>query len=231
MLQVQHLSKRYGKSEAVRNVNFTAKSGQITVLLGPNGAGKSTTIKCMIGLLKHEGDVLIGGYPAKSLEAKRLCAYVPETPALFDMLTVDEHLSYIAKAYEISGYEVFAESMLERFDLIDKRDKLGKELSKGMQQKVSICCALLTSPKLVFFDEPMIGLDPKAIRELKLLMGELKAQGACIIVSTHILESMDELWDNALIMKNGEVLMQTTRDQLKQSAETLADVFFEVTEG
>jgi ABC-2 type transport system ATP-binding protein len=231
MLVIRNLSKHYDKTEAVKQVSFHVAAGEIAVLLGPNGAGKSTTIKCIVGLLGHEGHVQIGGHLNKSTEAKRICSYVPETPALYEMLTIYEHLEFIAHAYELSNYQERIEQLLERFDLADKRDKLGKELSKGMQQKVSICCGLLTEPRLIFFDEPMIGLDPKAIKELKKVFSELKASGCSVVISTHIIESVDEVWDKALIMKAGSVLVQTSREALEAAGERLEDVFFEVTEG
>jgi ABC-2 type transport system ATP-binding protein len=230
MLIVRNISKHYEKTEAIKQVSFHVAAGEVAILLGPNGAGKSTTIKCVVGLLKHEGHVQIGGYPSKSPEAKQICSYVPETPALYDMLTVYEHLEFIAHAYKLVGFEPKAEELLQRFDMWDKRGKLGKELSKGMQQKVSICCGLLSEPKLIFFDEPMIGLDPKAIKELKKLIGELKACGSSVVISTHIIESIDDFWDKALIMKEGRVLVQTTRQSLAAGGERLEDVFFEVTE-
>ena len=117
------------------------------------------------------------------------------------MLTVYEHIEYIANAYGIKDYEEKAEALLARFELDDKRDKVGKELSKGMQQKVSICCALITEPKVILFDEPMVGLDPKAIKELKKVFLELKEKGCSVIISTHIIDSVDEIWDKALSMK------------------------------
>ncbi|MNI03864.1 ABC-type transporter ATP-binding protein EcsA [compost metagenome] len=230
MLIVRNVSKRYENTEAVKQVSFHVAPGEVAILLGPNGAGKSTTIKCVVGLLKHEGHVQIGGHASTSLEAKQICSYVPETPALYDMLTVYEHMEFIAHAYKIIDYKVKIEDLLERFDLSDKQNKLGKELSKGMQQKVSLCCGLLTQPKLIFFDEPMIGLDPKAIKELKKVISELKERGSSVVISTHIIESIDDLWDKALIMKEGRVLVQTTRASLESSGECLEDVFFEVTE-
>lgn len=230
MLIVRNVSKHYEHTEAVKQVNFHIAPGEVAILLGPNGAGKSTTIKCVVGLLKHEGYVQIGGFPSTSKEAKQICSYVLETPALYDMLTVYEHLEFIAHAYKLSNYTTLAEELLERFELADKRDKLGKELSKGMQQKVSICCGLLTQPKLIFFDEPMVGLDPRAIKELKKVIEELKLNGSSVVISTHMIESIDNFWDKALIMKEGRVLVQTTRASLESSGERLEDVFFEVTE-
>lgn len=231
MLIVTNLSKTYHKVQAVKNISFQVEAGEIAVLLGPNGAGKSTTIKCVTGLLKYEGDIDICGNHNKTLEAKKLFGYVPEVPALYDLLTVYEHIEFMANAYGVKDYKEKAENLLERFELIDKRDKLGKELSKGMQQKVSLCCALITEPKVILFDEPMVGLDPKAIKELKKVFMELKESGAAVIISTHIIDSVDELWDKALIMKDGEVVFARTRQELEHSNESLEQIFFEVTEG
>lgn len=231
MLQVRNLTKSYDRTLAVSGVGFDVLDGELAVLLGPNGAGKSTTIKCIIGLLNHEGEVRIDGQPGKSLEAKRLFGYVPETPALYDMLTVWEHLEFIAHAYSLSDWQARGEELLERLDLTDKKDKLGKELSKGMQQKVSICCALLPQPKAVFFDEPMIGLDPKAIKELKSMFVELRDAGTSLLISTHIIDSVEGLWDRALIMKDGRVLYSGTKQEFEEGEEKLEDVFFRLTEG
>lgn len=231
MLKVNNLTKYYDNVAAVNNVSFEVDSGEIAVLLGPNGAGKSTTIKCIAGLLKYYGEIEICGNPNKSLKAKRMFGYVPETPALYDMLTVWEHMEFIANAYGIHDSNQKAKDLLERFDLSDKLDKLGKELSKGMQQKVSICCALLIDPKVILFDEPMIGLDPKAIKELKDVFIELKQNGCSVMISTHIIDSVEGLWDKALIMKKGSIVFARTREEMKNSGESLEKIFFDVTEG
>lgn len=230
MLSVKKLVKQYDNVLAVDNMSFEVNEGEVAVLLGPNGAGKSTTIKCITGLLRYKGEIEVCGYKNKTVEAKKLFSYVPETPVLYDMLTVYEHLEYIANAYGIKNYKEKAEELLERFDLSDKRDKLGKELSKGMQQKVSICCGLITNPKVMLFDEPMIGLDPKAIKELKKVFLELKEQGCSVIISTHIIDSIDEIWDKALIVNKGIVVFGRTRKELTEKNESLEEIFFQVTE-
>ncbi len=230
MLKVENLSKKYHKVEAVKNVNFTVENGNITILLGPNGAGKSTVIKSIVGLLKYTGSIEINNFSNKSLEAKRYFSYVPETPSLYELLTVDEHINFIAKAYNIEDYKEKAEILLERFDMTNKKDKLGKELSKGMQQKVSIICSLITEPELILFDEPMIGLDPKAIKELKSIFLELRDAGKSIIISTHIIDSITDIWDNALIMKDGEIIFEGNKEELDEKNESLEDIFFKTTE-
>lgn len=230
MLKVKNLSKEYDRTLAVDNISFEVNPGEIAVLLGPNGAGKSTTIKCITGLLKFAGYIDIDGKPNASTDAKKIFAYVPEAPALYEMLTVAEHMEFIAHAYSLKDYEKRRDELLERFELDDKKDKLGKELSKGMQQKVSICCALLIQPKMILFDEPMIGLDPKAIKELKSIFLELKEQSCGVLISTHIIDSIDEIWDKTLIMKSGKIVLSRTRREIKQSGESLEELFFKVTE-
>ncbi len=230
MLKVNNLRKKYHKVEAVKNISFKVEKGNITILLGPNGAGKSTVIKSIAGLLKYTGLIEINGYPNKTLEAKKEFSYVPESPALYELLTVEEHINFIAKAYNIENFEDRAKELLERFNMIDKKDKLGKELSKGMQQKVSIICALITEPNLILFDEPMIGLDPKAIKELKSIFLELKAENKAIIISTHIIDSIKDIWDNVLIMKDGEIIFERDKKELIEKKESLEDIFFKVTE-
>ena len=108
------------------------------------------------------------------------------------MLTIEEHLEFIARAYGLTDWKAKADALIERFELDDKRKKLGKELSKGMQQKVSICCALLFEPKVIIFDEPMVGLDPHAIKELKLIFSELRNQGVSLLISTHMIDSVED---------------------------------------
>ncbi|MBU3114789.1 ABC transporter ATP-binding protein [Clostridium lacusfryxellense] len=230
MLLVKNLIKKYKNELAVNNISFQVDEGEIAILLGPNGAGKSTTIKSIVGLLKYDGYIEICGYKNKTIEAKKVFSYVPEVSSMFDLLTIYEHIEYIAAAYGIVDYKDQAEELLKRFDLSDKRNKLGKELSKGMMQKVSICCALITHPKVILFDEPLMGLDPKAIKELKKAIVELKEKGASILISTHIIDSVDDFWDKVLIMKNGNIVLAGTRKELMSRNETLEELFFDVTE-
>lgn len=205
MLSVNNVTKKYGKVIANENISLQIADGQIAVLLGPNGAGKSTIIKSIIGFLKYQGSVTVDGLLNKSIEAKRIMGYIPEIPSLYPNLTVDEHMEFVARAYKLDNYKEYKEELLRRFELDDKKKKFGDELSKGMQQKLSICCGLLPKPKLILFDEPMIGLDPHAIKELKSMLLELKQQGASILVSTHMIDSIEELWDTTYIMMKGRV--------------------------
>lgn len=231
MLSVNNVTKKYGKVIANENISLQIADGQIAVLLGPNGAGKSTIIKSIIGFLKYQGSVTVDGLLNKSIEAKRIMGYIPEIPSLYPNLTVDEHLEFVARAYKLDNYKDYKEELLQRFELDDKKKKFGDELSKGMQQKLSICCGLLPKPKLILFDEPMIGLDPHAIKELKSLLLELKQQGASVLVSTHMIDSIEELWDTTYIMMKGRVAAVVERDKMGKGDKSLEDIFFEITEG
>lgn len=230
MLNVNHVTKKYGKLIANRDISFAVDEGQIAVLLGPNGAGKSTIIKCIAGLLRFDGSILIGGCDNRSVEAKRLLGYVPEMPAVYELLTVAEHMEFIRRAYrmEDDGYDKY---LLERFELWDKKDKPGKELSKGMQQKLSICCTLAHKPRVIVFDEPMVGLDPHAIKELKKMFVELKQQGCAALISTHMLDSVEDYWDVAHIMTNGSFAASKFNRSEDSDEKNLEQLFFEITEG
>ena len=231
MLQVQHVTKEYGKVLACNDISFTLPQGSVTVLLGPNGAGKSTLIKSIIGFLRYQGNITVNGLPKKSPEARRLVGYIPEIPALYPNLTVSEHLEFLARAYRLANYKERADALLERFELADKKKKFGDELSKGMQQKLNICLGLLPQPQILLMDEPMIGLDPHAIKQVKDLFEEMRAEGRTLLVSTHIIDSIDMLWDRTLILQNGILKANITREELDGSGQTLEELFFSVTEG
>ncbi|MDR1570843.1 MAG: ABC transporter ATP-binding protein [Oscillospiraceae bacterium] len=229
MLSVSNVTKRFGKTLANDHVSLDAKEGRITVLLGPNGAGKSTLIKSVAGLLRFEGEITIGSHSSKTLAAKRLLGYIPEMPAVYDLLTVREHLSFIRRAYRLPVDDSFASwenETLDRFEMTENRDKLGRELSKGMQQKLSILCALAHEPKLIIFDEPLVGLDPHAIKELKKIFVELRESGVALFISTHMIDSMENLWDTAHILMRGRVAA-TLSSENRADLETL---FFSITE-
>ena len=228
MLDIQNVSKRYGKTLANDGVSFSVAGGELAVLLGPNGAGKSTLIKCVAGLLRFEGNIQICGHGNKTLEAKRELGYIPEMPAVYDLLTVSEHLEFMRRAWRMED-DGCGEALLKRFEMWDKRDKLGKELSKGMQQKLSICCQLVHRPKVIIFDEPLVGLDPHAIKELKEMFGELRKDGAALLISTHMIDSVEDYWDAAYIMMHGR--LAATKRQGDGGERSLEELFFSITEG
>lgn len=226
MIQVEHLTKKYGSFLAVDDITLCAKPGEITVLLGPNGAGKSTTIKSITNLLKYDGQITICGYDNQSIEAKACFGYIPEAPILYDLLTIEEHIAFIGHAYHCENYQELADRYLAMFHLEDKRKKIAKELSKGMKQKLSMLLALIISPKALLVDEPMVGLDPASIEETLHLFQELKKQNVAILISTHIIDVIDEIWDQAYIMNQGHIVKTVVREELQE--ETLKELFFEV---
>lgn len=236
VLEIINLKKQYKKTEAVKNVSFHLNRGEIVGLTGPNGAGKTTTIKSILGLLrKTSGEVLVDGQDSKLEASKYKLAYIPETPDIYPMLTVWEHLKFMALAYYLKDWEEVAEEILKKFDLLDKKNELGKDLSKGMRQKVSICCALIHKPEVFLVDEPLVGLDPKAIRELKDAFKELRSEGKSLLISTHMLDSAEGLCDRVLVMKKGELIAEGTLDELREKMHaakdsSLEDLFLEVTE-
>ena len=230
ILKTTDLTKKYNNKAVVDNLNIEIRKGEIFGLLGPNGAGKSTIIKCITGFLKYNGQIGINGLNNKSVEAKRIIGYVPEIPSLYPNLTVEEHLEFVARAYKLKDYKEYMNELLDRFELSDKRGKFGDELSKGMKQKLSVCCGLITKPRLIIFDEPMIGLDPHAIKELKLVFKELASEGATVLISTHMIDSIDDLWDVTYIMQEGRIKASVNREDETENRH-LEDIFFEITEG
>lgn len=231
MLTVSNVTKNYGKLVANDNISLSVEAGEVSLLLGPNGAGKSTLIKCISGLLKFTGTIEICGNNNKSIRAKKDLGYIPEVPSLYDMLTVWEHMEFIARAYSLENWKERAEVFLQRFELDDKKKKLGRELSKGMQQKLSICLGFLPDPKVILFDEPMVGLDPHAIKELKNLIIEQRQAGKAILISTHMLDSVTELWNSVNIMMDGKIIASRKRKEMEEAGEDLESLFFRITEG
>ncbi|MBE6604540.1 MAG: ABC transporter ATP-binding protein [Ruminococcaceae bacterium] len=231
MLTVSHVTKTYAKNVACNDICFHLPRGGVTVLLGPNGAGKSTLLKSITGFLRYQGEITVGGKHNKSVEAKRVLGYVPEIPSLYPNLTVWEHLEFIARAYKLENYQDYAQNLLDRFELTDKKRKFGDELSKGMQQKLNLCLGLLPQPQLLLMDEPMIGLDPHAIKELKDLIEEMRGEGRTVLVSTHMIDSVSLLWDRALIMQKGILRANVTREELQAQSTSLEELFFAITEG
>lgn len=231
MLYVNHVTKKYGKTIAVNDVTFGLEPGSLTVLLGPNGAGKSTIIKSIIGFLKYDGEITVNEIPNKTSEARKILGYIPELPSLYPTLTVIEHMEFIARAYKMTNYKDRIEMLLQRFELADKKKKFGDELSKGMQQKLNLCIGLLPDPDIILMDEPLLGLDPHAIKELKNYIEEMRQAGKTMLISTHIIDSVDMLWDRTVIMQNGQVCANVTRSEIESAGKTLEDQFFLVTEG
>lgn len=229
MLEIKHLSKAYKKHEdVVKDVCFQIPDGRVGILLGPNGAGKSTIIKSIAGLLNFRGEVFVAGYPNRSMEGRSVLGYAPEIPSVYTDLTVEENVEFITRAY---GRMYDAEEALhwfERFDLTEKRKEMAGSLSKGMTQKLNIICAFMIHPRVVLLDEPFIGLDPKAIRTLKDVIREQKTEGITFLISTHIIDTIRELWDDLIILKKGEIIGHFAVENT--GSEDIEALFFEMTE-
>lgn len=232
MLEVKNLSKSFKKNKAIDNISFSLNTGEIAILCGPNGAGKTTTLKCILSLLrKDSGDILIDGKSTKDRVTRETLAYIPETPDLYNLLTVWEHFKFIALAYNIKNWTNKAEELMTVFNLSHKKDALAKDLSKGMKQKVSIIMALIHNPNILLIDEPFVGLDPNGIKEFREMLSEIKKLGKTILVSTHILASMEEVSDTMILMKDGKIVDSGTKEYLKEKYEeegNIENLFFKI---
>jgi ABC-2 type transport system ATP-binding protein len=229
MLEISNLTKTYGKVIANDRLSAVVEPNTVALLVGPNGAGKSTLLKCIMGLLRYRGFITVDGLDNKSVEAKRLLGYVPEIPEPYPLLTVGEHMELVARLYNLDQWKESCDALLKRFDMADKKSKLGGELSKGMQQKLSICTALLPTPKYILFDEPLVGLDPYAIKELKIVFRELSSSGSSLLISTHILDTVDDLWDKVIVMKDGGFVADRTKASIEAEGLDLETIFFNLT--
>ena len=169
MIEVSHLTKRYGDFTAVDALSFNVRPGEVMGLVGPNGAGKTTTLRCLTGIIPATlGTARLCGMDvvADPVGAKRTMAFIPDEPRLFDYLTVAQHLNFVARLYDIGDYQARAQAILTDLEMADKQQLLPGELSRGMKQKLAIACGLLHQPKIVIFDEPMTGLDPVGMRRM-----------------------------------------------------------------
>ena len=231
MLEVLHFTKRYNNTTAVDDLSFTLDNGTVTVLLGPNGAGKSTVMKSIVGFLRFDGSIKVNGNNNNLPKSRRDIGYIPEIPSFYPNLTVAEHMEFIARTYRLKNYKEYSEYLLKRFELYQHRKKFGDELSKGMQQKLNICLGLLTKPNVILLDEPFIGLDPHAIKELRSAVLEMKDEGCTLLISTHMIDSVSNIWDRTIIMKKGKMEADISKEEFEgMSTETLEDLFFDVTE-
>lgn len=241
IIDVTGLTKRYQDLVAVDCLDFRVNSGTILGLVGPNGAGKTTSMRCMTGIIPATaGCIRVCGHDLEShaLEAKRQLAFVPDTPHLFDYLTVEEHLRFAARIYQLADVEERADRLLGEFELLDKRRHLPGALSRGMKQKAAICMAFLHDPKAIFLDEPLTGLDPVGIRSMKeSIMYRAKQQGAAVVVSSHQLELIEEICDEIFVIQAGKKVIHGTLSEIHAELEglpdepTLEDIFFHLTEG
>jgi ABC-2 type transport system ATP-binding protein len=209
LLSVRDFHKAYDGTVAVSGLTFDVLPGQVLGLLGPNGAGKTTTLRAISGIIAPtHGRLVVAGHDvaAEPVAAKSRLAYVPDDPRLFDALTVWEHLEFIAAAYRVPDWAGRGAALLEQFELADRKGTPAGELSRGMRQKVAICCAYLYEPAVILFDEPLTGLDPRGIRTMKVSVRQRAAAGAAVVISSHLLALVEDLCTHLLILHRGRRL-------------------------
>ena len=236
-LLVEGLSKSYDGVRALEGLSFRVQAGEVLGLVGPNGAGKTTALRSIVGVLPvQEGRVLVCGHDVAREEeaAKRCLGWVPDDPEPFDTLTVWEHLEFTAALYSLRDWRPRAEELLARFELVEKRNAFGGELSRGMRQKLAFTCSWLPRPRIVLLDEPLSGLDPRGIRSAKLAIRELAGEGTAVILSSHLLELIEELAGRILILDRGRkvfdgTLQEALRDLAPVEGTSLEEIFLAAT--
>ncbi len=236
-IEILDLRKRYGKVEALRGLSLRVESGEIYGLIGPNGAGKTTTLKCIVGLLKPDGgQIKVCGKDLfrDRVEALRNVGYVPENPVMLQNLTVEETIRFIASLRGLKWKDIQGdlEYYLKKFKLIDKRNALMKELSRGMIQKVLVIAAMIVKPKVFVMDEPMAGMDPEAQHVFKMEVRKAVKEGATAVISSHLLDMMEKFCTRVGIINEGRLILEGRIEEVKRKAagsESLEEVFLKVT--
>ena len=232
MLNIEHLTKRFGEKTAVDDLSLQIRPGEIFGFIGHNGAGKTTTLKSVVGILQFdEGSIRVCGHSVKDdpLTCKRELAYIPDNPDLYDFMSGIKYLNFVADVYGISGAERMAKirKYAELFELIGDLAEPISAYSHGMKQKLAVIAAWLHDPKLIVMDEPFVGLDPKASHLLKEMMREHCDKGGAIFFSTHVLEVAEKLCDKVAIIKQGRLIKIGTTEEVKGD-DSLEEVFLEL---
>jgi len=221
MIELVHVTKRFGDFLAVENLSLAIPQGEFFGFLGPNGAGKTTTIKMMVGLFAPTtGTIMINGHDTvrEPMDAKKSLSYVPDQPFLYDKLSGREFLYFVAGLFRLDkrlAHRKIGE-LIEQFEIGEWIDKRTEEYSQGMRQRVTICAAVLHDPRTIIIDEPMIGLDPRSSRIVKDALKARSREGTTIFMSTHSLEIVEELCDRVGIVKDGKLIFADTLDRLQQ---------------
>lgn len=235
MIEIKNVSKTYnGKKKVLKNVSFKIEGGEIFAFIGHNGAGKTTMIKCIMGILDfEEGDILVDNKSIKEepLECKRIMAYVADNPDLYENMKAIDFINFICDMYEVSE-DIRRENTLKYAKMFEIEDKLNDDISSfshGMKQKVALIAALAHNPKVLIMDEPFVGLDPKAVYDMKEIMRDMAKDGKTIFFSTHILDVAEKLCDRVAIIKDGTIVKVGKMKDIKGD-ESLEQVFLELGE-
>ncbi|MEP6989986.1 MAG: ABC transporter ATP-binding protein [bacterium] len=206
MISVQGLTRQYGAFTAVDRISFEVAPGEVLGLVGPNGAGKTTTLRCLAGIIApSQGTVAIAGHDVQRepVPAKQALAFIPDEPHLFDHLTVEEHLRFVARLYGVADAEARIGPLLQELEIADKRKALSTELSRGMKQKLAIACGLLHDPTVLILDEPLTGLDPGGMRRMRATIAQRARAGAAVVLSSHLLTLVEELCTKLFVIRDG----------------------------
>ena len=235
MLKIEQLTKKYGDYAAVNDLTLHIQPGEIYGFIGHNGAGKTTTLKCVAGILNFEaGSIQIGGSDITKdpLAAKKIMAYIPDNPDLYDYMNAIQYLNFIADIFGVSQKD--REMRIKKYgDMFELTEKLAQPInaySHGMKQKLAVMGALVHDPKLILMDEPFVGLDPTAAYLLKQTMREICDNGGAIFFSTHVLDVAEKLCDKVAIIKAGQLIRSGTMEEVKGD-ESLEEVFLELQNG
>ncbi|OLV19123.1 ABC transporter ATP-binding protein [Deinococcus marmoris] len=225
MIEVSHYSKRYGAHEAVQDLSFTVQPGAVFGLLGSNGAGKTTTIRALVGLTRPtSGTVRVAGFDVwkEPVKAKAAFGYIPDRPYLYGKLTARELLRFVGQLYKVEGADAEIDRWLTLFRLEDFGNELIETFSHGMRQKVAIISAMLPDPGVLIIDEPMVGLDPHAARQVRELFRAHADRGRTVLLTTHSLPLAEAVCDRLVVLDRGRVLGEGTMDDLRTRTGTAA---------
>jgi ABC-2 type transport system ATP-binding protein len=237
VIAVEGLTKLYGDLVAVSGLSFTVAPGEVLGLVGPNGAGKTTTLRSITGIINPtHGSIVIAGHDIakEPVPAKRQMAFIPDEPQLFEYLTVEEHLRFIARLYGVADAATKIGPLLDELELTSKRESLPTELSRGMRQKLAIACGLLHDPAALVLDEPLTGLDPAGMRKMRATIAARARAGAAVILSSHLLHLVEELCTKLLVIHQGRCVAYGTFAEIVAERPQLAgrgleDVFLALT--
>ena len=227
MIEVDDFHKEFSGHVAVADLSFHVEPGQTLGLIGPNGAGKTTTLRGLAGILPaSRGQLTVAGYDVRSdpIASKARLAFVPDEPPLFHDLTVAEHLAFYASVYRVSDANSKARQLLEQFELDQRSHARASDLSRGMRQKLAICCAFLHDPQVILLDEPLTGLDPHGIRCFKEALRERAAQGVAIVISSHLLAMVEDVCTQVMILDMGRQIFFGSLEQLREEFDLRGEV-------
>lgn len=232
MIEIKNVTKKYGNKKAVDNVSFNVEDGDIFAFIGHNGAGKTTLIKSIVGIHDFdEGDILIDGISIKDkpVECKKLMAYVPDNPETYEHMKAIDYINFICDMYDVDT-ETRERNIKKYAKLFEMEDKLGDTIdsySHGMKQKIVLISALAHNPKILIMDEPFVGLDPKAVFDMKEVLNEMVKEGKTVFYSTHILDVAEKLCTRVAIIKSGKLVKSGSMKEIKGD-KSLEKVFMEL---